>query len=346
MKLAFRSDGGAKIGMGHIMRCLSLAKASLEFGHEVVFLTKYSEGYEAIIQSGFQTLLLEEDKAWSLSSELDQISKILNKLTIEVLVVDTYSVNEAYLNQLKEQVNLLVYIDDINSFEYPVDVILNGNITGEYMGYEIYFKGKQLLLGPKYNLIRDEFKNLKKRELSEDVRKIMITTGGSDPFNTTKRIIEIIRGESCLDNIELNIIVGNSFKNIESLEEQSEKHKNIVLYKNVSRISEIMLNCDIAISSCGSTLYELCACGTPTLGFILADNQELIAKSMSEEGYIRLWGWHNEIVDRQMVDSLKAIVSDYETRRIMSEKQQQLVDGRGAERVVKEIESVLAEERS
>lgn len=345
MKLAFRVDGGVKVGMGHIMRCLSLAKAFLEFGHEVIFLTKHKVGYDIIVRSGFEVFLLECDKLKILDSELTQIFEILNKSTPEVLIIDTYSVDEAYLSNLKKRVDILVYIDDINSFEYPVDVILNGNITGEYMGYESYFKGKKLILGPKYNLIRDEFKNLRKRKLSEDVRKIMITTGGSDPFNTTERIIEIIRGESCLDNIELNIIVGNSFKNIESLEDQSEKHKNIVLHKNASKISDIMLDCDMAISSCGSTLYELCVCGIPVLGIIIADNQELIAKVMSEEGYIRLLGWHNEI-DRELIDSLKALITDYEGRKKVSEKQQKIVDGRGTERVVKEIESILAEERS
>lgn len=346
MKLAFRADGGAKVGMGHIMRCLSLAKAFLEFGHEVIFLTKYNEGYETIIQSGVQAILLEKDKVWSLSSELDQISEILNKLTIEVLIVDTYNVNEGYLSRLKERVNLLAYIDDINSFKYPVDIILNGNITGEYMDYESYFEGKKLLLGPNYNFIRDEFKNLKKREPSVEVRNIMITTGGSDPFHTIEKLIQIIRAENDFDELELNIIVGSSFENSEDLEKLAEKHNKIVLHKNISRISEIMLNCDIAISSCGSTLYELCACGTPTLGFILAYNQELIAKVMSEEGYIRLLGWHDEITDRELIDSLNALISDYEGRKKVSEKQQKLVDGRGTERVVKEIESILAEERS
>lgn len=72
--------------------------------------------------------------------------------------------------KIKPHVKILVYIDDVNAFSYPVDVVINGNITGKYLDYKSYFKNQKFLLGPSYNLIRDEFKNISKRAVSKEVK--------------------------------------------------------------------------------------------------------------------------------------------------------------------------------
>jgi spore coat polysaccharide biosynthesis predicted glycosyltransferase SpsG len=87
-----------------------------------------------------------------------------------------------------------------------------------------------------------------------------------------------------------------------------QKNRNVVLHENVSKMSEIMLRSDISISAGGSTLYELCACGTPTLGMVIADNQIEIVDMLSAEGYITNIGWHSELSDREVLGSLSFCV--------------------------------------
>jgi len=104
-------------------------------------------------------------------------------------------------------------------------------------------------LGLKYNLIRDEFKNLPERIINRDVREIMITTGGSDPFNLTLRLANAILPEEEFKDVRINIVVGSGFTNADKLRELSERNPNVVLHENVLRMSEVMLKSDVAISA-------------------------------------------------------------------------------------------------
>ena len=354
MNVGIRVDGSKNIGMGHIMRCISLASFK-DAGSNVFFISKYQQGIFAIEENGFNVKKLSHDEqkeqeskeefyygnSLELEKESEEIICLIEICKLDVLIIDSYNVTEKYFLKIKPYVKILAYIDDVNAFSYPVDVIINGNITGKYLDYKPYFKNQKFLLGTSYNLIRDEFKNIPKRFVSKEVKKIMITTGGSDPFRTTQLLIDIIRSDSSLDNIEIHGIMGAGFQNKEELKEQQKKHKNVILHENIKKISEIMLDCDIALSSCGSTLYELCACGTPVLGFVLADNQEFVAKKMDEFGYIKFLGWYHQLKKENVNYTIKEIIHGFKTREEIVKRQQGLVDGNGTKRVVNAIREML-----
>ncbi|AOY75670.1 UDP-2,4-diacetamido-2,4,6-trideoxy-beta-L-altropyranose hydrolase [Clostridium formicaceticum] len=355
-KVCIRADGGCNIGMGHIMRCISLGKMFEQKGCEVFFISKYKEGKEAIKANGFDIIpLTVEDKGYNielgftyeggkhLESEKEELANILKNKKVDIFIIDHYNVTEDTFMFLKSYVSILAYIDDVNAFTYPVDVVINGNITGKHIGYKSYFKEQQFLLGPSYNLIREEFKHTPIRNVFEKVKKIMVTTGASDSFGVTGQLIDMVRSENLFNEIELHVIMGNSFINKAEIKEKQSKYKNIVIYENIEKISKIMLNCDIALSSCGSTLYELCACGVPTLGFILAKNQAFIAEKMDELGYIKNLGWYYNFKEEEIIRGIKFFINNFESRKEMVEKQQNLVDGRGTERVVGAIIKMMKE---
>ncbi|WP_048601368.1 UDP-2,4-diacetamido-2,4,6-trideoxy-beta-L-altropyranose hydrolase [Rubeoparvulum massiliense] len=337
-KLAFYADGGQTLGMGHIMRSLSLAKAFTRHGAQVAFFSRYPEGIAKVREEGYlvYTLPSNQFEAKSIISELEGKA-------FDILVVDHYEVTPSFFLAIKPYAKVLVYIDDLNAYRYPVDIIINGNITGEYLKYEALYEEQVFLLGPQYNLIREEFKGLPQRHVNKSVRDILITTGGSDPHHLTEWIIQAIRSEPRMKEISLHVVIGNSFQFDEQLKKKLNSDNHIHFYKNIARISELMLRADLAISSSGSTLYELCACGVPTLGFIMADNQQMISEQMDQCGFIKSMGWYTEVSSRQLIDNLKHLMDDYITRQEMVSKQQSLVDGKGTERIVEKIISHLLE---
>jgi UDP-2,4-diacetamido-2,4,6-trideoxy-beta-L-altropyranose hydrolase len=272
-----------------------------------------------------------------LKEDAQQIIAGIKAFNLDVLIVDSYNVTEEFFLELKTHVKKLCYIDDVNKFPYPVDVLINGNITGTTLNYIRYSNDQLMLLGLKYNLIRDEFRGLPERIINREVKEIMITTGGSDPFNLSLILANIILSDEGFKGIRLNIVVGSGFTDVDNLRKLCKINKNVVLYENVSRISEIMLRSDMALSAGGSTLYELCACGTPTLGIVIADNQREVVDMLASEGYITSLGWYSELSDRKVLDSLKLLCKDYDRRVSVSRKMQKLVDGEGVRRVVEEI---------
>ena len=344
--------------MGHMMRCLSLAQEFRRNGHQVWFLTKLDEGIETARRENFDVIRLPfvDHKTEGffygnpayLPEEAEAIVAVLTKCQIDILVIDTYNVTSAYFQVLKPHVKKLVYIDDIKQFPYVADIIVNGNITGEYLGYEQNNNQQVLLLGPAYNMIRDEFRNLPTRTVSEQVAELMITTGGADPYNLTGRLLVCLLKHEQFQTLRLNVLIGSGFTNNGELINLSRNHNNIVLYTNsvvvstspninYAEISAIMLRSDLAISAGGSTLYEFAACGTPVLTFILADNQNFIVDMMDQLGYVQSIGWYDQLEEGQVTNALLALMSDYEKRKEMSRKGQSLVDGKGTERIVRSI---------
>lgn len=358
VKVCIRADGGKDVGLGHIMRCLSLAQTFRRNGDKVYFFSKLDEGIKKIRQENFEFVRLVSavqeadgylyDNPTHLADEVSEMIALLQEYRIDVLVIDTYNVSREYFLALKPYVNRLAYVDDINKFPYPVDIVINGNITGKFLGYQKYDQEQGLFLGTEYNMIRDEFSNIPPRTIRRNVKEILITTGGGDPFKLTSKLLDILLKDEEYRHLRLNVLVGSGFTNCGNLGDLSKNCDNVFLYANsvlshilpdiiYSEVSPIMLRSDLAISAGGSTLYELAACGTPAMAIILADNQEGIVHKMDELGYVKSLGWYAQLSEELVLDNLGKIMGDVQRRREMSTKGQRLVDGKGTERIVRSI---------
>lgn len=323
IRVLFLAHGGAACGMGHVVRSLSLASAFLAKGCDVQFISKYQEGIEEIRRQGYAVHVQED------------INIIISRFKPHIVVVDTYQVSTEFFISLS-QYSKVVYIDDLYTFDYPVDVIVNGNITALTMGYQYAFPEQKHLLGIEYNLIRSEFSNMSARMIKREVTHIMITTGASDPANMTCSLLDAIMKDDSLKHYHYNIVIGSGFQNQKTILQIAESTDHIHCYFNPLRMSEIMLGSDISISAGGSTLYELAACGTPTLAFIYADNQRIVTEKMAGEYLINL-GYYKTINYGKFIYNLKKMITDEIFRKRISAKMQQLVDGSGSKRVADEI---------
>ncbi|SMC40326.1 UDP-2,4-diacetamido-2,4,6-trideoxy-beta-L-altropyranose hydrolase [Sporomusa malonica] len=358
LTIAFRADGGENIGLGHIMRCLSLAKEFRREGHKVVFLSKLTEGIERVRSENFEVTRLPSvefetegffyEISSPLSEEVTEMNAFFKKNVIDILIVDTYNVSRNFFVGIKPYVSKLVYIDDNNNESFPVDILINGNITAESLGYNKHNGNQLFLLGPQYNMIRDEFRHMPLRTIREKVSEVMITTGGSDPNNLTSKIIEIILQQEEFRHLRFNVLVGSGFTHYVSLIEMSVQYDNVFLYANsaitervrditYSPVSAIMLRSDLAISAGGSTLYEFAASGTPVAAFIMADNQEFLVDTLQTLGYLKSLGWYDNLESRQTIEILLGMMNDFKGRKELSHKGQSLVDGKGTERIVQRI---------
>lgn len=331
--IAFLTNGGQGIGMGHIIRCCALGQELKKSGCKVFFFSALKEGINSLKKQGFDVECLKTVEPFNAK----EVTGFIIEKKVDILVVDSYSVSQDYFNQMKKVVKRLVYIDDINAFDYNVDILINYSISAKKHDYKNLNREIRILLGPQYALLRKQFQNIPFRKMNESVSRIMITSGAADKFDTIPLIIKAILEDDELKDKEINVIIGNSFNNTEIIKDFSSQNKNIILHQNISDLSDIMLSSDIAISAGGSTLYELCACGIPSLSYIIAGNQEKSAQALSEQGIIECMGWHNKLSTNMISKKIKELCNDYEKRKELSLKMQKLVDGRGAQRVAEEI---------
>lgn len=354
MKVFIRADGGEVIGLGHVMRMLVLAK-ELSKDDEVIFICKSSNsenrlkkininnylsfkfendrfkaGIKKIIENEFEAIMISEKYI------IEDIIKLQNEYKANLIITDSYDVNGEYFNKLKPYFKLTGYMDDVNKCRMNVDFIINQNINAEDIEYEHNVnKDTILYLGTKYCLLRDEFReNYTKRQIKEKAEDVLLTLGGMDNnYNTIKVLKEIINF-----NVNIHVVIGSAFnkKLIEELCELSKKFCNVKLYENAN-MSAMMKKCDIAISACGSTLYELCAMNVPTIGIIIADNQEAAAKKMKENHLIMEIYYIDELKEGNFSSDFIKLINDKKLRSEIIDNQRNAVNVYGVKDLVYEI---------
>ncbi len=350
--IIFRADGNSSIGLGHIMRCLSIADAIKKLGDKCLFVTAGKECLDIIVSHGHECIVLDTDYA-VMTAELSKFLPIIEQNRPSVLFVDSYFVTSDYLKKIwdlmKAIYGKLVYIDDVLAFPYPCDVILNYNIYSldkEEDYKSLYCRGKMLrpkfLLGTSYVPLREEFQNISERVVRKNVQNIFISTGGTDYEHLTTEIVKEVK--RCKSQYRFCFVIGEMNKDKEIIHDISRDDSRIILFDNVKQMAKLMVDCDIAISASGSTLYELCAAQIPTITYILADNQILSAKGFHNYhilecvGDVRKMGIVN--LSKCLIGRIVTLANDYEKRIEISKKMRRVVDGQGVNKLLRDIDMV------
>lgn len=326
-----RVDMNPVIATGHVMRCLSIADEIRDLGGNVVFITADEYPVEVLKSRGYEPVLLHSD--WrKMEEELPQLLNLIEELQIEKILVDSYQVTEKYLQTLREYVQV-TYLDDLDAFSYPVDCLIC------YANYYDVFsygekKGKKgYCLGMDYVPLRKVFGNASPKAISDKIQKVLLLSGGSDSCGIIERMVEVFKDNS---HITLMTVCGRFYEGYEALKEKYKKYPNLLFYQNLSNLEEYMKETDLAISAGGTTLYELCALGTPTISYSFADNQLYNVKQFAKDGLIDYAGdVRTDNIFANTVSLYQKYDQDRELRKARSAKMQQMVDGKGAYRMAK-----------
>lgn len=328
MKVLVYANGSSSMGIGHIMRTLAISRELKKRNALITYITdKSDESSINLIKSyGFRVV------------QIDSILKFLSENNVkkyDVGIVDSYDIEENSILKFYNICKKVVYIDDLMKFKnYNMDILINTSI--EALNKNYIGKSKKLL-GPKYAILRDEFKDLEYKKLNSKVKNILITLGGGDIDNITKEIIDILLVN--YKNMKLNIVLGNSYKYKEFMLE-NYKYDNVNFYMNVKNMKDLMIENDIAISAGGNTLYELCVCGISTFAVIIADNQKQFVKEIHKKTgmfFIDLTKDSFKSLKNTFSNDLDKFLKNFTLRNQISKEMSKLVDGLGCEKIVGEI---------
>lgn len=336
--LHIRTDGNETIGTGHVMRCLEIAKAYQETEGPVQFLVADEKSKKFIEDKGFSCYLLESE--WkNLDSERDKIYMCKEQCGVERLLIDSYFLSMEYVKAWKELGVKVAYLDDLCSESYPLDVLFNGAVWATEEKYKKMYQDEQtkLFLGCRYLPLRQEFSNTPSKQIKEKAENILVLSGGTDPYHFLLEFIKNLPADmekECQYYIVCGIFNGD-YKKIVNICKSKE---NIHILQNVGNLYEYMCKADIAISACGMTLYELCACKTPAIMYLLADNQKGNLDGFTQRNIYESIGDIRKKTDFILLfDKLSCLISNREKRDEMSRLVQEMVDGRGAYRIAGEL---------
>lgn len=361
MIVGFRADASIQIGSGHIMRCLTVANKLKQKKHQCIFICRVYEGdlIELIKQYGHQVISLEnksfilresndEYERWlGVTEEVDadQALEKIQELDIlfDWLVVDHYGLSIQWEKKLCSRVKKILVIDDLANREHMADLLLDCGLTHTEVNYAgINHKPAQYLLGPQYALLRPEFNYYRKlldreSELSDPL-KILINLGGVDKNNITSQILGIFQKLQLGIDIQLTVVMGSSAPWTEYIKKiaKSMKYETTVLV-GVSNMAELMIKHNLAIGAAGSTAWERCCLGLPTIMICMAENQYMIAKDLHNLGAAT--SIQKEDIHTELPNILKKITASQ--LKTIQEKALKVTEGLGVELLVDRMYSEL-----
>jgi UDP-2,4-diacetamido-2,4,6-trideoxy-beta-L-altropyranose hydrolase len=360
MKILIRADASVQIGTGHVMRCLTLADELRRRGAEVIFVCREFDGNLCgyIEEKGYivHRLPVSNEQEHNIKDNLKhvvwlgvdwqtdarQIEEIIKGLNTppDWLVVDHYALDERGEGYLRPYCKKIMVIDDLADRTHNCDLLLDQNfyenLASRYDG--LAPSGCRKLLGPQYALLRPEFREARKNLRKRDgyVKRIMIFFGGSDPTNETAKALEAIRMLNRPD-IAVDVVVGNFNRHRKVIEQMASDLPDCTCHFNVEDIAMLIAGADLAIGAGGTTVWERCMLGLPSLVTTVAENQERIISDMAESGYLLFVGRSETVSVDSIYHALEIALQSPWFLISFDRKTQSLVDGRGADRIAQEM---------
>lgn len=337
--LLIRADGNSQIGTGHVMRCLTLAQAWYQTGGTVRFVgSDIPNGLRDRIDEWSQDIDFLDSPPGS-QEDAARTAAIAVEHDAEWIVVDGPHFDADYLTELTAGDSRVLLIDDMGErSDYDTNLVLNQNLHADPEMYTNRDPETELLLGPDYVLFRNEF--LKWKDWSPDPTQapetLLITLGGSDPDNATKTVVEALNYVTT--ELETLVIIGAANDSYPDLVDLAEDiNQPIRFEQNISNMAAQMARTDLAVSSGGTTCWELAYMGVPTIVGTIAPIEEHLVAGLKNVGLFSHIGDFKNSTAPEIASLITQIVENFNYRTEMSLLGQEIIDGRGRQRTVKKM---------
>lgn len=373
LRIAFRSDASLEMGSGHVMRCLTLADALKARGAQCHFISRAHPGHlmEVIRQRGYKVnclaapvqkghaavntiakTVVDTDRnkptepahaAWlgsTWQADVQETSIALASLKPDWLVVDHYALDQPWEEALAVHCRQLMVIDDLADRPHHCNMLLDQNLGRQSQDYaDLVPSHCQVLTGPEFALLRPEFAalriySLQRRQAQPALRQLLITMGGVDQPNATGQVLQALNGCALPPACRITVVMGVTapwLQNVQEMAGQMLWPTEVVV--NVNDMAQRMADSDLAIGAAGSTSWERCCLGLPTLMVVLADNQQPSAQALVAAHAARTIGAVSDIAAQLPLAVRK--LSDSECQISMSRAASAITDGQGVDKILK-----------
>lgn len=333
--VAIRVDASKKIGFGHLERMIELGVALTAENHRPVFVTREkSVGVDRLKSQGIERIITVPEKTDS-AGEADAILSA----GPGIVVLDVGSTSHDLMAALKSPGCFLVSFEDLGEGRYLADLVIDANLT-EANNPQRLITPTRYLLGPQYAIVGRAVRAARKgRRRFKELRRIVVTGGGSDPAGVTAGVVSGLSTFST--DVEVELILGPAFAG------QKELDKALLGAARVFSIIEAPTDfaarlraADLGILSGGVTLFEAAHLGLPAI--VIAQNAAQLRNLPPFEarrGIVNL-GLASNKPYANLVTVIRELFPQ-EKRREMSEALESFVDGGGIARIIVAIRELL-----
>ena len=275
-----RADASSSIGVGHVMRSLSLGEALLDegFGVELV-----SFGLAPSLQSLATSCGIEVVEP-SCAPRSSEDAQFVLERNAAIVVVDGYEFSRDFFAALEASNTTFAVIDDnAETKAQSPDAVINQNPHASESLYAHMQGTPKLLLGLQYAMVRKEVREVAAMHLPTREGEVFVAMGGADFLGLTAPIVEAL----VETGLQIRVAVGHANTQREHVQKLADQHGHVTLIEQQDYVSSLA-SAHVAVLAAGSSLWEACAVGTPSIGLVVADNQIASANAAAKLGFTRV----------------------------------------------------------
>ncbi|MBD3109667.1 UDP-2,4-diacetamido-2,4,6-trideoxy-beta-L-altropyranose hydrolase [Bacillus sp. AGMB 02131] len=342
MVIVIRADSSSEIGIGHMMRCLTIAQELRKRGANISFICRDLPGHigHCATEKGFNVELLPASQ-WNWQEDADRTVRVLQRFgRVDCVIVDHYDIDYQWEALVGNFTGKIVVIDDLANRLHQCDVLVDANMSDEPERYgRLVPEFCRLLLGTSYAMLRDEFREekVKQRIRTGEIKRLLVFFGGSDPTMETLRVLQVLKNNKYA-HLSIDIIVGHSNTKRERVAELCETLPNMQCSIQVENMAERMRKADLSIGAGGSATWERCYMGLPAIVIVTAENQLALTELVSETGAVRYLGTSRHVNEWMIERTLDELLNNSTSVREMSEKAEQIM---GEDRFYELIDQIM-----
>lgn len=366
MNIAFRTDASLQIGTGHVMRCLTLARALRGGGAVCRFVTRALPGHMAgrIEAEGFDVTLLPAPQGqapdgppahahWAgvgWVQDATEARAVLDATRPDWLVLDHYAFDARWQAAARPAGARLMVIDDLADRPHDCELLLDQNLGHEAGDYDgLVPECCVRLTGPHHALLRPEFAEMRATALADrdgrGLRHLLITMGGVDRADATSAVLTALRDAALPEGLRITVIMGAhapALERVRALAARMPRPTEVAV--DVADMATRMASADLAISAGGGTTWERCCLGLPSIIVEIAENQAGIARALRDAGAALDPGPLNV---PEFARNLQAALADAPSQlSMMAARAADICDGAGSSRVTAYIERLMTEKET
>jgi len=337
------------------MRCLTLADELKKNGAQIRFVSRDLPDHlrDMLVAKGIDLLSLKNTasasqidnlahSAWlgtSQAFDAQDTIQVLSGHSWDWLVVDHYALDARWESTMRETAKRIMVIDDIADRQHNCDVLLDQNF---YIDMQVRYIGKvpahcQLLLGPRYALLREEFRKLREqiKPRTGTVKRILVFFGGVDADNYTGLAIKALT-DMKLEEVHVDVVIGAQHPFRAGIETNC-KVRGFVCHVQTAKMAELMAAADLAIGAGGTAIWERSCLGLPSISLCVAENQRKQIRDAAEVGLLYAPSNDNNLI-ALIQNHTNGLLENSALLKLISNAEMNAVDGKGVARIISAME--------
>jgi UDP-2,4-diacetamido-2,4,6-trideoxy-beta-L-altropyranose hydrolase len=337
----FRVDGTPQTGWESLGRCLQYAAALQRRRRQSYFLGRLDPLSLAFSVKRGGNEFLEADGPVGSDGDLAETLQEVRRRQPAAVVVDAPGATEDYLAALRRTGTLVVSLDHQTPIRFPSQLVVNP-LLAPGRDTLAAAAGSQLLLGPRYALIRPEIRRLRPLRAQEPAppRRALIWLGEEAPPTRTAELAKLLLAQGKVERVD--VVARPHHPELEALRELAALHaERLELATEMPEVTSRLARCHFAVTAGSGVALELACIGVPQLVIVHTEAHWPSAQRLEEEGACTCLGWHENVSAGTIRQAVQDLLSDPLERQAMARCGRKLIDGRGADRLVTALEVLL-----